>query len=60
VEAEVTAPPYDHVRPRTISSTSSSGSSTGGRARTSQVPGMASASAGRSVTERDGTQVSDG
>lgn len=57
VEAEVTAPPYEHVRQRTISSTSSSGSSTGGRGPASPVPGLASASAGRSVTERDGTQT---
>jgi len=65
VEAEVKSPPYEHVRPRTISSTSSSGSSAGASrgpaspvpALTSASPGLASASAGRSVIERDGTQV---
>ena len=53
----MTAPPYEQVRRRTTSSTSSSGSSAGGRGVTSPVPGLASASAGRSLTERDGTQI---
>jgi len=60
VEAEVSAPSYDHTRRRTGSgSTSSSGSSgAGGGAAASPVPGVAEGtSAGRSVTERDGTQV---
>lgn len=58
VEAKVSAPSYENTRHRTISSsTSSSGSSSAGRGMASPVPGAAATSAGRSVTERDGTQI---
>ena len=57
VEAEVTAPSYDQARRRTTSSTSSSGSSSTSRGPASPVPALTAASAGRSVTERDGTQI---
>jgi len=55
----VMAPSYEHARRRTTSSASSSGSSAGSRgpASPSPVPSLASASAGRSVTERDGKQI---
>jgi len=58
VEAEVSAPSYEKTRSRTTSSsTSSSGSSSASRGVTSPVPAVAATSAGRSVTERDGTQI---
>ena len=53
----MTSPPYSDVRRRTISSTSSSGSSAGSHGTASPVPALTSASIGRSVTERDGTQT---
>jgi len=58
VEASVVAPPYEVVRRRATNSTSSSGSGSSGRGPpSSPVPGLAATSAGRSVTERDGTQI---